>query len=292
MKTICNPLNLKEEHLLRYKNAKKKPISFMLFDIDHNIVDEKSQLPSCIIQAIIKLINEKGIGIGFVSGRPEKAFNSSGQDIISILDKILPFIDNTHYEKIMIFPEYAGYGFNVGTRKLYDYGFIETFQKHKQILAEHVSEEMFPWLDMVEYKSTGISLWVKQPICDENIIIKGLEDIKLLLKKINLDKFYIAIDGAHRTIDILNKMVNKSRAIEEVEKIYKNLKGKIATSDDQADYNEGGYLFTNHPLGFATNSFYCESTMQISTKLVINEIGVRANMKLLEELFFQPLEIE
>lgn len=291
MKDINSLLNLKEAHLTRYKNAKKKPVSFMLFDIDHNIVDKNGQLPPYMIQAITKLINEKGIGIGFVSGRPEKASIPNGQDIISILDKILPFIDHTQYEKIMIFPEYAGYGLNIGTQKLYDYGFVSSFQRHKQVLAKHISEEIYPWLDRVEYKSTGISLWIKQPICDENLILKSLQDINLLLKKFNLDKFYIAIDGAHRTIDILHKMVNKARAIEEIAKIYKNSIGKIATSDDQANYNEGGYLFTNHPLGFATDSFYYESTIQISTKLVLNETGVNANMKLLEELFFQPLEI-
>lgn len=291
MKDNSRFLDLKKEHLIRYKKAKQKPISFMLFDIDHNIVDSESQLPNYMIKEITRLINEKGIGIGFVSGRPRKASIPNGQDINSILDKILPLIDCRQYTRIMIFPEYAGYGFNIGNEKLYDYGFVSSFEKHKQSLIKDLKEKNYEWLDFIEYKCTSISLWIKPSLCNTNFILQRLDDINLLLKHLNLDKDYIAIDGAHRTIDILHRKVNKVRAIEEISKIYNIPTEKIATSDDQANYEEGGYLFTDHPLGFATDSFYNESSMQISTKLIFNEIGIGANMKLLQELSFQPLEI-
>lgn len=146
-------------------------------------------------------------------------------------------------------------------------------------------------MDFIEYKCTGISLWITPHLCNIDFILQNLDYINLLLKDLKLDKDYIAIDGAHRTIDILHKKINKVRAIEEISKIYNISKEKIATSDDQANYEEGGYLFTDHPLGFATDSFYNESSMQISTKLIFDKIGVSANMRLIQELSFQPLEI-
>ncbi|WP_223068671.1 HAD family hydrolase [Paenibacillus caui] len=282
-------IHLKEEHLARYEKAKKKAVRFMLFDIDHNITDGQNQVPEYITHEIANLLNVKGVGIGFVSGRPEKALVPTGKDIISVVDVILPLIDANQLEKVIIFPEYAGYGVNIGSKKLTDYGFIDTFGKHKSALIKYLDDERYPWVDFIEDKRTGISLWIKPHLRDLSLIIQYIQDMNSVLEILGLSKEYIVIDGAHRTIDVLHKKVNKVRAIQEVANIYGILPEEIATSDDQADSNEGGYLFTNHPLGFATDSYYKESSAQISTKLAFNETGIHANMKLLKELVFQRL---
>jgi hypothetical protein len=281
--------HLEYQHICRYEEAKQLTVKFMLFDIDHNITTENNQVSDVIIIKLANLINLKRIGIGFVSGRPEENSNFNGQDIITVVNKLLPLIDPCLLKNLIIFPEYAGYGVNIGTGKIYDYGFIKSFEKNKEILLTNLYNNKYSWLSYIEIKRTGLSLWVKPRLCYRNNLAQYIDTIDTLLENLDLREEYVVINGAYRTVDILHNKVNKVRSREEIATIYKIPLESIATSDDQADHIEGGYLFTEHPLGFATGSFYKKSTKQIATKLSFNKIGIDANLKLINELHFEKL---
>lgn len=283
---------LMQEHKIRWDIAKQKRVRFMLFDIDHNITNSAGCVPEFMIKLLAKLVNEKKIGIGFVSGRPEKTSLGHGQDIRSVLDDLVAHIHSHNLKNIMIFPEYAGYALNVGTKAKYSYGFISIFNKYKQQILNEWNKRKYDWCDLIEHKHTSFSFWIKEALRKPQCLLKFQNEMQEILSELKLDEIFVAINGANRTIDILSKNVNKALSITEIAKIYNISKHEIATSDDQAGKNEAGFLFTNHDLGFATKSFNEESSGQISTFLALGLTGIDAVALTLNTLNFEPLNPE
>ena len=280
---------MNSQHLARYNNALENPVRFVLLDIDHNITDNNGAVPTSMYNILANLINNKNIGVGFVSGRPKNLTVPNSNDIQTVVDRLLLETREELHKNIMVFPEHCGYGFSPYTDNEYDFGFIANFDNSLDMLHSSISESGFVWLDFVETKKTSFALWIKPDYLDQKLMSSYVADVDNLIKSANLDKIFKSVNGANRTVDILQKNVDKSRSINEVAKIFNIKPEEVATFDDQAGFGDTGYLLTEHVMGFATKSYYPDSKNQISTKLAIDLTGVDAVSEILTNLKFLPL---
>ncbi|WP_108652662.1 HAD family hydrolase [Dongshaea marina] len=278
------------DHQQRLDEALSRPVKFFLFDIDHNLTDERGRVPESAIEKIAALVAEHGVGVGLVSGRPELSTLEDGPDITQVIRQLQQHLSEEQQQKLVIFPEYAGYGREVGSKRLHDYGFMGLFEKSLPLLLEMIEDNRDDQFDFLEIKKTSLSIWLKPPFHRRDTVDRQVESYRQAMSKIPLCSQLMVINGANRTIDILPRAVNKQRAIAETAAIYRISVDTIATSDDQGAKDDAGHAFTDHALGFATRDFDPESVRQISTRLCINQTGLEANLSLLERLQFTALE--
>jgi hydroxymethylpyrimidine pyrophosphatase-like HAD family hydrolase len=286
-------IDIREEMKNRWKIARSLPCRAILFDIDHNLGDEKGHVSSLIIDELSKLITERRVIIGFVTGRPEIQVEGQpreGKEIMIVVDEITKKVPSHLYKYILIYPEHAGYGKNIGTQEVYDFGFNKLMKSFPlESLHNYIAQAQ--WFDRIQKKHTGISLWAKNEFQNKQSIEGGVEFIKkwAILQKIE-NKIRI-LNGANRTVDILFKEVNKYRAITSLCDIFNMNENEIAASDDQADIGQTGFDLTNISLGFATNEFNPDfiNTRQISTQLAFNKTKIEANIHLIKNLNFVPV---
>ncbi len=275
----------------RWTQALKQPCKAMLFDIDKNLADEDGSVNSAVISALSDLVSKKKIILGFVSGRPEKTLYGNtriGKEIMIVVEEILKCIPSEFSNYIVIFPEHAGYGKNIGSGEVYEFGFQKLMEEFPiENLIEYLSK--LNWYDHIEIKKTGISIWSKEIFRNKNDIENGVLDVKRWsVEKMNQQ--VKILNGANRTVDILFNEVNKVRSVLAVSQIFGIPPDQIATSDDQADIGQTGFDLTNKPLGFATNEFYSkyEHTNQIVTQFAFGKTQVEANLHIIQNLKFLP----
>lgn len=274
----------------RWKEAQLYPCKAFLFDIDHNLGDKKGHVSEFIINELVKLTVEKKIIVGFVSGRPEKVEENQmkeGKEIMVVVNEIIKRVPFELHKYIVIFPEHAGYGKNIGTDELYDFGFSKLMSNFPLESLKAYAMGL-KWFSRIHKKYTGLSIWAKEECQNKSTIEEGILFIKEWAMKQNLGDKINILNGADRTVDILFKEVNKSRAVVTVSKIFNIQMDEIATSDDQASYGQTGYELTNKTLGFATNEFESEiiNTKQVSTLLAFNKVKIEANLHLFNSLNF------
>lgn len=276
-------------HYDRYKLALNMNVKFILLDIDHNITNSNGIIPVEIYDTLAHLLNYKKIGIGFVSGRPKSLTVPNSNDIDTVVNILIEKTLPQFKQNIIIFPEHCGYGFIPATCQEYDYGFIAEFENSKHKIADLINSKKLSWLDFVEFKCTSFALWIKPACLDPEKMTQYLKEVDEIITISGLSASFKSVNGANRTVDILQRGVDKCRSIIETAKLFNISSEQIATFDDQAGHKDTGYLFTEHILGFATQSYHTDSIKQISTRLTINLTGVEAVGTILTQLKFSPL---
>ncbi len=276
----------------RWKTALKMPCRAILFDIDKNLSDESGNVSKAVIAKLAAIVAEKKSILGFVSGRPERTkphFVREGREIMIVAEQVMSHIPKALHDRLMIFPEHAGYGKNLGTGEYYDFGF-ESWMKTFPLRELEKLLSQTDWFDHNEVKKTGIAIWVKNQFRNKSDIDAEVRKVVRWAHDAGLSNDIKIMNGANRTVDILLRSVNKKRAVSAIGELFKIPVGEIATSDDQADINQTGHDFVDIPLGFATNEFdpHYQETEQIVTSAAFGMTKTEANLHIMKNLLFVP----
>jgi len=276
-------------HQERFAHALKQTVRFFLFDIDHNLTDHTGAVPEYAIKRLANTMVDHGIGVGFVSGRPEVSSLEGGPDIQQVVQSLLAQLPECLHRNIVVFPEYAGYGKHMSSGEVYDYGFLKLFEQHQEeilALSQRVPAHLY---DHLEVKKTGLSVWLKPESRCLSTMGPLVSEFSDRLEAQPLGEHFKVVNGANRTLDFLPQKVNKKNAIEQTARIFSIDSSEIASSDDQGQWQDAGFDFTNHALGFATVHHSSKDCSQMATHLCFGKTGLNANMRLLELLKFHPL---